>query len=63
MRLRLLTAIAGVDFTFYAGDETDRFVGEEARRLVESGAAVPVSDETIERTIKPPVAERRKKGG
>lgn len=62
MRLRMLTSIAGEGFALYPGDETERFSGDEATRLVAAGFAVPVSDEIVERTVKPAAPERRKGG-
>jgi hypothetical protein len=60
MRLRMLTGIAGADFVVNPGEETERFSGDEASRLVAAGYAVPVSDEIVERAVKPVAAERRK---
>ena len=48
----MLTSIAGDGFALHTGDETDRFDDAEARRLVASGAAVPVSERKIERAVK-----------
>lgn len=48
----MLTSIAGDGFAVHSGEETDRFSGEEAQRLIEAGAAVPVSEEKIERAVK-----------
>lgn len=60
MRLRMLTGIAGADFVVNPGEDTERFSGDEASRLVAAGYAVPVSDEIVERAVKPVAAERRK---
>jgi hypothetical protein len=62
MRLRMLTGIAGADFVVNPGEETERFSGDEAARLVAAGYAVPVSDEIVERAVKPAAPERRKGG-
>lgn len=37
MKLRLLTSMAGRDFSYSAGDITERFSGEEAKRLISAG--------------------------
>jgi hypothetical protein len=60
MRLRMLTGIAGADFVVNPGEETERFSGDEATRLVAAGYAVPVSDEIVERAVKAIAPERRK---
>jgi hypothetical protein len=60
MKIRMLVSIAGAGFALSAGDETERFSDGEAVRLVESGAAVPVSEQAIERTVKADARETRK---
>jgi hypothetical protein len=60
MRLRMLTGIAGERFSVAPGEETERFSGDEATRLVAAGYAVPVSDEIVERAVKAIAPERRK---
>jgi hypothetical protein len=60
MRLRMLTGIAGADFVVNPGEETERFSGDEATRLVAAGYAVPVSDEIVERAVRAIAPERRK---
>jgi len=62
MKLRMLTSIAGDGYALHHGDETERFSGDEAMRLVAAGLAVPVSDEVVERAVKPAAPERRKGG-
>jgi len=42
-----------------ANEETDRFSGAEATRLIEAGYAVPVSEPKTERAVKPSVPEKR----
>lgn len=59
MKIKMLTSLAGDDFAFAPGDETDRFADDEACRLVEAGYAMPVVEEKIERAVKKPVAEKR----
>jgi hypothetical protein len=56
----MLTGIAGADFVVNPGEETERFSGAEATRLVSAGYAVPVSDEAVERAVKAVAPERRK---
>jgi hypothetical protein len=56
----MLTGIAGERFSVAPGEETERFSGDEAARLVAAGYAVPVSDEIVERAVKVVAPERRK---
>jgi hypothetical protein len=42
MKVRMLTSIAGVDFSLSPGDETERFSDDEAARFIAAGFAVPV---------------------
>lgn len=51
MRLRMVSAIAGLDFNVAPGDVTERFSGEEAARLIRAGYAVAIGPE-MERTAK-----------
>jgi len=57
----MLTSISGDGFAHHIGDEAE-FDDAEAVRLVAAGAAVPVSDERVERTVLKAPAERRRKG-
>lgn len=59
MKLRMLTSMAGADFAVNVGEETERFTGKEAARMIEAGYAVPVADREIERAVKKPVKEKR----
>jgi hypothetical protein len=56
----MLTGIAGERFSVAPGEETERFSGDEAARLVAAGYAVPVSDEIVERAVRVVAPERRK---
>jgi hypothetical protein len=60
MKIRMLVSIAGKDFALSAGDETERFGDGEAVRLIEAGSAMPISEQTIERTVKVDARETRK---
>lgn len=57
----MLTSIAGDGFAYHTGDEAE-FEDAEATRLVAAGAAVPVSDEKVERAVLKTPAERRRRG-
>lgn len=59
MKIKMLTSLAGDDFALAPGDETDRFEGDEAQRLIQSGYAVPVVEEKVERAVKKPAGEKR----
>lgn len=59
MKIKMLTSIAGADFTLSVGDETDRFSGDEAQRMLDAGFAVPVSEVKVERAVKSPAVEKR----
>lgn len=56
----MLTSIAGERFAYHTGDEAE-FEDAEAVRLVAAGAAVPVSDEKIERAVKAVPESRKRK--
>jgi len=59
MKLKMLTSMAGNDFTVNAGEVTERFDGDEAARLIEAGYAVPDDTQVVERAVKAPAKERR----
>lgn len=59
MKLKMLTGLAGVDFLLAPEDETERFSGKEAQRLIDAGYAVPVAEHKAERAVRRPVAETR----
>ncbi|HYE49583.1 MAG TPA: hypothetical protein VEB20_08330 [Azospirillaceae bacterium] len=59
MKLKMLTSMSGADFTLAPGDETERFTGAEAGRLIAAGYAVPVTEPEVERAVKKPAKERR----
>lgn len=60
MKVKMLTAIAGVDFSVLPGETTDRFSAKEAARLVKAGQAIPVVADKTERAVKQvPKAEQR----
>lgn len=61
MLLRITTSVAGPGFDLHPGDETDRFCGDEAVRLIAAEYAVPVTTQNIERAIAvDPAIERRR---
>jgi 3-oxoacyl-(acyl-carrier-protein) synthase len=43
-RIKMITGVAGVDFSVSPGDETDRFSEGEARRMVAGGIAEPTKE-------------------
>lgn len=59
MKLRMLISMAGTDFALSPNEETDRFSGDEAKRLIEAGYATPVAAPKTERAVKQPAAEKR----
>ena len=61
MKLKMLVSMAGVDFVVSAGETTERFDGDEAKRLLAAGYAVAV-EEKPERAVKAPPVEKRVAG-
>ena len=63
MKLRMLVHVAGAGFDLAPGDVTERFSGEEARRLIVSGAAVAEGiAEPVETAVRSaPARETRRK--
>jgi hypothetical protein len=59
MKLKMLTGMAGRDFALSPGEETERFTGAEAERIVAAGYAVPVAEPKIERAVAKPAREKR----
>lgn len=59
MRVRLTTGLSGPAYSLAAGDERD-FPRDEALRLIGAGYAVPVSERSPERAVKPSAPERRR---
>lgn len=57
MKLKMLTSMAGTDFTLNVGEETERFDGEEATSLINAGYAVPVADAHAEKAVKKTAAK------
>ena len=51
MKVKLLTSMAGIDFSHNAGDIID-CNEEEAKRFIESGTAEPVTATKTERAVK-----------
>lgn len=51
MKLKMLVGMAGADFSLSPNDETERFSGDEAKRLIEAGYAVPVRGEAVEKAV------------
>lgn len=60
MRVKMMVGLAGSTINLKPGDEGD-FPREEALRLIESGAAVPVIQSDIETTVGASAPERRAK--
>lgn len=61
MKIKMLVGIAGADFALSPTEETERFSEAEAIRMIDAGIAVPVAEKKIERAVKAPVVEKRKK--
>lgn len=61
MKIRMLASYAGADFAISKGEETEQFSDAEAIRMIENGTAIPVAGESVERAVKLPVAEKRKR--
>lgn len=59
MKIKMLTSLAGADFSLRPGEETERFGEAEATRLIEAGYAAPVAAEKRETTARKPAAEKR----
>jgi len=50
-KVRLLTSMAGVDFSHNAGDEIDCNAAE-AKRFIENGIAEPIAETKVEKAVK-----------
>lgn len=50
-KVRLLTSMAGIDFSHNRGDEIDCNEAE-AKRFIEAGIAEPIVPEKVERAVK-----------
>ncbi len=59
MKLKMLVGLSGADFSLSPGEETNRFEGDEAKRLIDADYAVPVSEAKVEKAVKRPAAEKR----
>jgi hypothetical protein len=61
VRVKLLSVPSGSGFdSLRAGDEVD-FPPEDAVRLIEQGHAAPIAEVQVERAVKKPAPEKRKK--
>lgn len=59
MKLKMLVGMAGADFSLSPKEETERFSGDEAKRMIEAGFAVPVAEQKTERAVKHQAPEKR----
>lgn len=60
MKIKMLTSIAGTDFSLSPDDETERFGEAEAKRMIEAGMAIPVATAAkVEKAVKKPAPEKR----
>ena len=59
MKIKLLVSLAGAGFAHSPGDEYECSDAEAARHF-EAGNAVPVSDEKVERAVKPTKAVEKR---
>ena len=50
MKVRLLTSMAGIDFSHNQGDEIDCNEAE-AKRFIEAGIAEPIATSKVERAV------------
>ena len=57
MLLKIITPMAGVDYTLNIGDETNRFDGDEAASIIRAGYAVPVAQAPVEKAVKKTAAK------
>lgn len=57
MKVKLLIARAGVDFTQNVGDEIE-VSAEEGKRLIEAGQAAPVRSSAPEKAVRKKTAEK-----
>jgi len=62
VKIRLITSVAGTEYTFAAGQEVDA-PESIARDLIQGGHAVPVATTTAQRAEKqpPPAAQAEKR--
>lgn len=51
MKVKLLTSMAGIDFSHNAGDEIDCNEAE-AKRFIEAGIAEPIVEKKVEKAVK-----------
>jgi hypothetical protein len=61
MKIQMTVNMAGPEFSVNAGEETERFGDDEAKRLIAAGYAIPLAEEKTERAVKKPVQEKRVK--
>lgn len=58
MKIRLLTGMAGDDFSLSPGDVTEQFPDDECQRLIDAGYAEAVTPK-MEKAVKAPPTEIR----
>jgi hypothetical protein len=63
MKLKMLIGLAGRDFSLAPNEETERFSGAEAARLVEAGYAEAVRLEPAASTTRPAPVQKTTKAG
>lgn len=61
MQIRMLTGIAGADFSLSPGDVTDRFSAAEAGRMIAAGFAEAAGAAPVERAVDAPAVEKRRR--
>lgn len=59
MKLKILIGLSGADFSLAPGEETERFSGEEAQRLIDAEIAMPVARAKRETATKKAPPEKR----
>lgn len=57
MKIRMLTAMAGANFSHNRGDEVE-YPDATAKRYIEAGIAEPVREAKVERAVSKPKVEK-----
>lgn len=62
MKLKMLIGLAGLDFSLAPDEETERFSGDEANRLILAGYAVEAWPKNVTNTANSSSARKAAKG-
>lgn len=60
-KVKMLTSMAGIDFSYSSGDVVD-CSETEALRFISAGIAEPIDGEKVERAVSKPVTRKAVKG-